>query len=432
VTARAEDWPQWLGLKRDGVWRETGIVEKFPPGGPKVRWRVPIGGGYAGPAVAAGRVYVTDRQLGQGVKNPENPFARPRLPGSERVLCLNESDGAVVWKYEYPCEYDISYQVGPRTTPLVADGKVYTLGAMGDLVCLRADSGALVWSKSFPKEYGLKSPMWGWSASPLLDGDRLICLVGGDGTTGVAFHKDTGKELWRALSASEPGYCPPTMIEAAGKRQVIIWHPEAINALNPETGEVYWSLPFPDPGKKVGAGMTITPPVQVGDYLFLSTFYSGPILLKLNAEKPGATVVWQGTSRNENKTDKLHTVMAYPVIRDGHIYGVDSYGELRCLKLETGERLWETYAPTSGKRERWGTAFLIPQGDRFFLFSEKGDLIIARLSPRGYEEIDRAHLLEPTSPAMSRDVVWSVPAFANRCCYARNDRELICVSLAKD
>src|SRR5262245_16908665 len=128
IPAWADDWPQWLGPKRDGVWREQGILEKFPAKGPVVRWRVPIGGGYAGPAVAGGTVYVTDRILPEGASNPDNPFTRKKVEGKERVLCIDKK-GKVVWKHEYECKYDIQYPAGPRTTPLISGGKVYTLGA---------------------------------------------------------------------------------------------------------------------------------------------------------------------------------------------------------------------------------------------------------------------------------------------------------------
>lgn len=423
---RADDWPQWLGPQRDGVWRETGILEKFPEGGPKVRWRVPIGGGYAGPAVADGRVYVLDRQLAKGTKNPANPFQRGMIPGSERVVCLNEATGEIVWKHEYDCPYRISYPAGPRTTPVVKDGRVYTLGAMGDLFCLEAATGKVVWSQHFTKPpYNLQAPLWGWSAHPLLDGDKLICVVGGDGSTAVAFHKDTGKELWRALSANEPGYCPPMIYEFGGKRQLIIWHPEAVNGLDPETGKVYWSQPF-----ALRSGLSIPTPRKSGNDLFVTAFYNGPMMLRFEPGKPEPAVLWKGKSESEKQTDGLHAIICTPVLKDGYIYGVCSYGQLRGLKADTGERLWETFAATTGGRpERWANAFLIEQGDRFFLFNEKGDLIIARLSPKGYEELDRVHLLEPTGAA-GRDVLWSHPAFANRCMYARNDKEIICVSLA--
>src|SRR5262249_3661868 len=151
----------------------------------------------------------------------------------------------VIWKYEYDCTYKIAYPEGPRCTPVVHGGKVYTLGAMGDLLCLDADSGKVHWSKRFPDDYQAKPPLWGWASHPLVDGDKLFCLAGGEGRAVVAFHKDTGKELWKALSVEEIGYAPPIVIEAGGKRQLIAWHTEAVNALDPETGKLYWSEKHP-------------------------------------------------------------------------------------------------------------------------------------------------------------------------------------------
>ena len=264
-TLVADDWPQWLGPRRDSVWRETGIVEKFPTDGPPVLWHAKVGGGYAGPCVAQGRVYVTDRQLASGASNPADPFDRSVVRGVERVLCLNEADGELLWKHEYECPYTVSYPAGPRVMPQVSQGKVYTLGAEGNLLCLDASGGKPLWSHDFRKDFGIKAPMWGFAGHPLLDGNRLICLVGGEGSTVVAFDKDTGKELWRALSAEEPGYSSPIIYEAGGKRQLILWHPEAANSLNPETGEVYWSVPF-----KSRAGMTLATPRKLGDLLFFT------------------------------------------------------------------------------------------------------------------------------------------------------------------
>jgi outer membrane protein assembly factor BamB len=440
-SARADDWPQWLGPKRDGVWRETGILQKFPPGGPKIRWRAPVGQGYSGPAVAGGRVYLTDYLLAPGARAGD-PFSQDAVAGKERVLCLDEPTGKLLWKYEYDVTYEISYPAGPRTTPVVAGGKVYTLGVMGDLLCLDAARGTVLWSKNFPKDFGARVPMWGFSASPLLDGDRLICLVGGQDHVAVAFHKDTGKVLWHALSALQPGYAPPVIYPIGGKRQLIIWHPEAVNALDPETGKVYWSQPFGnarDRGRRVvKAGLTIPTPRfdPKRNLLFVTAFYDGPLMLKLNGtDRP--TVLWKGSGRGERpeQTTGLHSIMPTPFLVGGYIYGVCSYGELRCLNEETGERIWETYKATVGKSLRWGNAFLVKQGDRFILFNELGDLIIAKLSPQGYDEISRANILEPTNRMAApkgRRVIWSHPAYANRSVYARNDRELVCVSMAAD
>lgn len=407
----AADWPQWLGPERDAVWRETGILRRFPTNGPSFRWRTPIGTGYAGPAVAKGRVYVTDR-----------------VGATERVLCLNQADGKILWEHADECPYTISYAAGPRATPVVDEGKVYTLGAQGDLRCLAAGSGQVLWSRALTKDFGIQTPVWGFAGHPLIEENKLICLVGGTGSVVVAFDKNTGKELWRALSAKEPGYVPPMIYEAGRRRQLIVWHPESLNSLDPETGRVFWTQPF-----ESRVGLCVSTPRQLGDLLFVTAFYNGPLMMRLDATQPTAQVLWRGKSSSEQKTDGLHSIMSTPFLEDGHIYGVCSYGQLRCLKADTGERLWETFAATTGGQPlRWANAFLIKNGDVFFLPNEKGDLIIARLSPRGYEDLSRAHLLEPVNHDCGRNVVWSHPAFANRCIYARNDREIICVSLAAE
>src|SRR5262249_26110643 len=160
---------------RDSVWRESGIIDKFPAGGPPVRWRAAIGPGYSGPIVAQGRVYLTDRQMAREASNPTDPLERGAVRGSERVLCLNETDGQVLWHYEYECPYTVSYPAGPRVAPLVRDGKVFTLGAEGNLFCMDAKDGKIIWSKDFKKDFGVPTPLWGFAGHPLLDGNRLIC-----------------------------------------------------------------------------------------------------------------------------------------------------------------------------------------------------------------------------------------------------------------
>jgi outer membrane protein assembly factor BamB len=424
----ADDWPQWLGPQRDSVWRETGILQKFPTNGVTVRWRTPVGGGYAGPAVAQGRVYVIDRQLNKGANNPKDPFQRGVIPGTERVVCLDEPTGKILWQREYDAPYTVSYPAGPRATPLVADGKVFTLGAEGSLLCLDTKDGKVIWAHDFKADYHIPTPMWGFSACPLLDGDKLICLVGGSNTTAVAFNKDTGKEIWRALSSKEPGYCPPVIIESGGKRQLIVWHPQAVNGLDPETGKVWWSEPC-----DIRSAMTIPTPRKMDDLLYFTCFYNGSMMLRLEHDKPAAKLLWQSKKVSEKDTDALHCTMATPFLESGYIYGVCSYGQLRCLKAYTGERLWETLDATTNdhKEMRWANAFIVKNGGRFFLFNEKGDLIIAKLSPKGYEEISRAHILEPTNTAAGRDVVWTHPAYANKSIYARNDKEIVCVNLAE-
>ncbi len=436
AAVKADDWPQWLGPQRDGVWRETGILEKFPKDGPKVRWRFELSNGYSGPAVANGRVYITDRVLAKDAKNPSNPFAKDPVKGEERVFCLNDKDGKEIWHYFYPCTYEVAYPNGPRATPVVDDGRVYTLGTMGDLYCFNEKDGKVVWSKNLPKDYEAPVPLWGFAAHPLIEGDKLICLVGGKDSVVVAFDKKTGAEKWKALSVKEDhiGYVPPTLVKVGAKKQLIIWHPEGVNGLDPETGAFLWQTEK----LKWKNELTVSTPVLDDDKLFITAFYEGAMVLKLDKDKPGATVVWKAKDRGEapEQTTTLHSIIPTPYIRDGYVYGVCSYGELRCLKLEDGSRVWEDLRATGNQTkptERWANAFLTPQGDRWFLFNEKGDLIIAKLSPKGYEEIDRTHLLDPTTVlAKNRNVLWSHPAYANKSIYVRNDKEIVCFSLAAE
>jgi outer membrane protein assembly factor BamB len=424
-SVRADDWPQWLGPKRDSVWRETGLIEVFPENKLPVKWRVPIAGGYSGPAVAGGKVFVTDFAKESG-KEFNNPGQRAELNGKERVHCLDAATGKEIWTHEYDCPYAISYPAGPRATPTVAAGKVYVLGAEGYLHCLSAETGKVVWSKELKKDYKCDSPIWGFCAHPLVDGNKLICVVGGEGSTAVAFDKDSGTELWRAIEARHPGYCPPTIIEAANTRQLLIWDASKLNSLNPETGKKLWSFDLAPQ-----YDMAIAAPRQFGDLLFASSIGNVGACLKLSSDKPGAELLWKETARNG-----VPCANSTPILTDGMIYGVDcQQGPLRGVKLETGERVWETYIPTTGKpgeRASHGTAFLVKHQDRFFLFSETGDLILAKLSAAGYEELSRFHVLEPTQECFGRAVIWSHPAFANKCCFARNDKEIVCVSLAKE
>jgi outer membrane protein assembly factor BamB len=428
---RAADWPQWLGPDREGVWRETGLLDKFPRGGPKVLWRKPLGTGYSGPAVAGNRVYVMDRIRPKDAQGKPARPTRAGIPGTERTLCLSAADGKLLWKDEYNCPYTISYPSGPRTTPLVRGNRVYTLGAMGHLRCLDAATGQVRWAKNLLKEYHLDGPpFWGYAGHPLLDGDLLYCLAGGEGSAVVAFHKDTGKEVWRALTTEEIGYSPPVLIRAAGKRQLIVWLSESVNSLDPATGRPYWTLPYPANGKPQRPAVNIATVRRQGNLLFLSTYYDGPMMLQLAEDKPAAKVLWKGKKAKVRRPDGLHILMAAPVLKGGYVYGVGAYGDLRCLRADTGEQLWQTYKATAGKAADCASAFLVPQGDRFIICNDLGDLILARLTPKGYQEIDRVHILDPIHLAFGRMVVWSHPAFAHRCVFARNDKEIICLSLA--
>ncbi len=431
-SVQADDWPQWMGPQRDAVWREQGIVETFPTNGPIVRWRVAVERGYCGPAVVADKLYMMDRIPGPKYERKPGDKTIPALAGNERVLCLNANTGEKIWQHEYDCPYRIGYPSGPRATPVVAAGKVFTLGAMGDLLCLNSVKGGVVWERHLLKDYALEPPTWGFAVHPLLDGDRLICMVGGSNTVVVAFDKNTGKELWTALTAQEIGYAPPAIHTINGKRHLIIWHPEAISGLDPETGKLLWTRKYPIEGKLQRPEVTIASPRVSGNKIFVTSFYHGATLLQISGDPPTANVLWNRHSSSESElNDGLHTTMSTPVFKNDYIYGICGGGELRCLSAKNGDRVWENTTAV-GKPGLFASAFFIENGDRFFIWNDQGELIIARLTPKSFEEISRAKLLETSENTRGRDIVWCHPAFANRCAYMHNGKELICVSLAKE
>ena len=424
----AEDWPQWRGAERLAVWTETGIVEELPDE-LLVRWRTPVRSGYSGPAVADGRVFITDWQ--------EDPESRT-LDGSERVLALDEETGEVLWTHEWPTSYrmlSIAYAIGPRATPTVDGDRVYVVGGTGRLFCLDVETGDILWQKDYIAEYDTSVPVWGIVSAPLVDGERLITVVGGEpDALVIAFNKHTGEEIWRAIeTGTEMGYGQPVIYEAGGVRQLIVWHPAALASLNPETGELYWEQPW-----DVAMGVTVPTPVRSGDYLLVSQFFAGSMMVRLNQDRPAATHLWQGQSRSELKgeTDTIHAMVTTPIIIGDHVYGIDSYGELRALDARTGERIWESGEMTP--QERWSTAFFVQHEDRWFVNNEDGDLILAQFTPEGYVELDRTQLIQPTSTSGTRTphgriaariVNWSHPAYANGHIIHRNDREIIRASL---
>ncbi|HEV7279772.1 MAG TPA: PQQ-binding-like beta-propeller repeat protein [Pirellulaceae bacterium] len=423
LAMRADDWPQWLGPNREATWNETGIVDGFSEGGPKIKWRVPVGYGYSGPAVADGKVYVADFVKASG-ELTNNPGARDRLSGQERLLCLDAATGKQLWAFAEDRQYALSYPGGPRCTPTVDGDLVFFLGAEGDLVCLKTADGSVVWKKKLTQEYQTETPIWGFAAHPLVVGDLLYCVVGGQGTVAVAFDKRTGKEVWRALSAPEPGYSPPTQIEQNGKPVLAVWHPEALNGLDLATGAVLWSVPL-----KPSYGMSIMAPRQEGDILFAAGIGNVGAAVRLPKGEGEPDVLWRSNVRTG-----VHPVNSTPYVLDGVIYGNDGEsGGIIAAKLIDGERLWQSFEATTteGRPVRQATVFLVRNADRFFLFNDQGELIIAKLSPEGYEEIDRAKIVEPTQQVNNRTVVWSHPAFAERSCFARNDKEIVCVDLAK-
>ncbi|HZZ72448.1 MAG TPA: PQQ-binding-like beta-propeller repeat protein [Pirellulales bacterium] len=408
----AEDWPQWRGVHRDGVWRETGLVEKFASQELKLRWHVPVGSGYSGPTVAAGRVYLTDRQ------------AEPKQ--IERIRCFDEQTGRELWTKEYDCVYDkVGYVAGPRACVTVADGRAYALGTMGNLHCLDAKSGEILWKKDLNAEYKIRMPIWGIASAPLVEADLLIVQVGGEKACLVAFDRKTGEERWRALD-DNASYSAPIVIEQAGQRVLVCWTGDNLVGLAPASGKVFWKYPT-KPTKMV---INIGTPVLNGERLFLSCFYDGAYLLRVPADKLAVEEIWKRRGKNEEQTDALQSIISTPVFLGDYLYGVDSYGQLRCLDAKTGDRIWENLTATP--KARWSTIHFVRNGDKMWMFNERGELIIGKLSPEGFQEISRAKLISPTQEQLRQrnGVCWSHPAFADRCVFERNDEELVCASLA--
>ncbi len=418
---RADDWPQWMGPKRDNIWREEGILEKFPAGGPKKLWTAPLSGGYAGPAVVGDRLYVTDYVKKTG-ETDEGNFDRKETTGTERVWCLDATTGKQVWKHEYPVKYAISYPAGPRATPTVDGELVYTLGAEGKLIAFAAKDGKIVWQKELKELYKTRSALWGYAAHPMIDGDKLITLAGGEGSHVVAFDKKTGKELWKSQSQKEQGYSPPTIITAGGVRQLIVPGPTAIRALDPETGKRLWSEAY-----DATSGSVIMTPIVYKDYLYFGGYQSKNILLKLAKDKPAVTVEWKDKPKSG-----ISAVNVQPFLQDDTLYGFDDNGTMYAVELPSGKRLWESTDLVGGAAKGSETAFLVKNGGRFISFTEKGDLVLCKLSKEKYEEIDRAKgIMKTTNTAFGRPVVWCPPAYANKRMYVRNDKEIACFDLAK-
>ncbi len=412
-TVSADDWPQWRGANRDGVWKETGIIEKFDSPRIEWKWRVPISSGYSGPTVADGRVYVMDR-----VVEPKE---------IERVHCFEWRTGSALWSHDYECQYGgVGYQAGPRASVLVNEGRAYSLGSTGQLCCLDAVNGQVLWERDLKQQYAIRVPNWGIAASPVIEDDLLIVQIGGAGDACLAaFDRVTGQPRWQALS-DDASYSAPIVIDQAGRRVLVCWTGNRIVGLDPATGDLYWQYPFPWEKWPIG----IATPVVRNELLLLSEAHKGSLLLQVSQASTQVEKRWHRRREDLENDAALHCLISTPYIDGQFIYGADSSGVLRCLRLETGEQVWEDR--TAVPENRWATIHLVRNADRTWLFNERGELIIAHLTPDGFDEISRAKLIDPTTDQLRRrdGVTWSHPAFAYRHVFARNDKELVCADLS--
>jgi outer membrane protein assembly factor BamB len=402
---RADDWPQWRGPDRDGVCRETGLQRLFPAGGLKVRWRAPVGWGFSSPVVAQGRVYLADSEV-----------VKPQA--KERIHCFDETAGKVLWTYSYDVAYedwafDPKQEIGPVATPIVQNGKVYAVGRLGHLFCLDARKGDVLWRKNLEKEYQVAFAPG--APSPLIEGDLLILFIGGKpGACVIALHKDTGREVWRALDESLT-FSSPIVITTGGKRQLIVWTQESVTSLDSATGKTYWRQRLLTSNE-----YAVSTPVFYNDRLLV-----GGLMFQLDPDKPAAKVLWPDSKAPARRV-LSHTSTA--LFQGDHLFSAKSTGELVCLEASTGKQVWETAKVTDLKNG--ASIHLTPNGDTVLLYTDKGELIRARLTAQGYKEISRVAVLEPTCTFAVRKVAWSPPAYANRHIFARNGKALICASLA--
>ena len=397
----ASDWPQFRGPNRDNRLDEN----IAPPKDLKILWRQPVGPGYSNPIVAGGRVYLSDAQLA----NPKS---------LERILCFDEKTGEPLFTHSYdPAYADWVFKdpvgMGPTSTPLAHDGKVYSFGMMGHLHCVDAATGNIIWQKDLMKEYQVKefSP----HASPLIEKNLLILNMGGKNAAVVAFDKDSGKEIWKALN-EEPSNSSPIVISAGGRRQLIFWTLSSLSSLDPATGQVLWREHLITDNPFTGS----TPFYDEKQNLLLA----GGLVLKMDPAKPAATILWPA---DKARAKRILGPTSTPLLRGNEIFWLNPDKDLVCLDATTGKELWKSdklTPPGTGNELN-----LTPCGEIVFIYTDEGNLITAQLTREAYKEFSRSHLIDPTYPFGGRKVNWAGPAYANGKIFVRSDREIVCAAL---
>lgn len=404
--AVATDWPQFRGPNRDGKWDDSEILESFSRKGLKIRWRHAVGGGFSSPVVAEGRVFVFDVEL-------TKPTSR------ERLHCFEERTGRVLWNYVYEEHYGEWAFVpergaGPTATPIIEQDRIYAVGANGYTHCLDVKTGSVIWQKNIGQEYTVEE--MSCRPSPLIEGPLLFVFTGAKpGATVLALDKLTGKEIWKALD-DHVSNSSPIVITSAGRRQLIVWSDNSIASLDPAKGHIYWRELM-----STSNNDSVATPVFEGNRLLVSG-----LMIELNSDRPAATFRWP---ENRVASKRLLSNTSTPVLQRDYIYSCKSPGELVCLEAASGRQVWSTNSVTTLKNG--ASIHITPQGSGFFLFTDEGNLIHAELSPAGYREISRAHLIDPTWPFAGNKFVYAPPAFANRHVFARSEAEVVCASLER-
>lgn len=371
------------------------MAEDWPEEGLEVRWKRSIGGGYAGVSVTGRHVVTLDRQ-----KSPKEV---------ERILCFDAETGETLWTHEDPVEYGkLDYGTGPRAAPTIHDGRVYTVGAVGQMNCLDLASGRVLWSTHFLKDRFGRLQEWGYSGSPFIFEDLVIVQPGAEFAGSIAaLDRKTGATIWSALSDAA-GYSTPILIEVGNRPQLVCWTPSHVRALDPRRGLPLWSVPYP-----VTYGVSIATPAFHQGTLVVCGYWEGSKAIRPAADG-SATLLWE-----ENRF--LRGLMSQPLCRDGHVYLLDKQHGLTCFELSTGKKLWDDgHALTPRGRNPHAALVSLDGTDRVVALNANGELVLARLSPEGYEEKARAKILGET---------WAHPAFTGERVYARSDTEIVCVAL---
>jgi outer membrane protein assembly factor BamB len=394
VAAVGADWPGPLGPTRDGVSPERGLLASWPPKGPPRLWSREVGEGFSGPAVAGDALVLFHR-----------------VGGDEVVELLDAATGRGKWKFAYASPYSDRFGRGdgPRATPLVSDGRVWTLGAGGVLTCLTLADGAKVWLRDLSADYAPRPGFFGVGTSPLLEGGRLLVNVGAAGAGVVAFDAATGKELWRATDHGA-SYASPVGANIGGVRHAIFFTREGVLSLDPATGAVRFARRW---RSRLDASVNAATPLVAGDWVFVTASYGTGALL-LRCKRDGTEQVWKGDG-------VLSSQYVTPVVRDGFLYGCDGRADagsvaLRCVELEKGKVLWS--------KESFGCASVTLADGRLILLTDEGDLVLAACSPDGYHELSRAAVLDAP--------VRALPALSGGRFFARDNGRLVCWDLRRE
>jgi outer membrane protein assembly factor BamB len=391
--AHAQDWPQFQGPNRDGKYPGTDLTPVLPKAGPPLVWKRAVGQGFSGPVVAAGKLVLFHR-----------------TGDKETVECLEAATGREVWRFEYPTGYrdDFGFDEGPRSTPAIVSGRVYTFGAEGMLHCLDFATGKKLWAVDTHQQFDVRKGFFGAACSPLVEGNAVLLNIGGAKPSGlVAFDRESGKLLW-AVSRDEASYSSPVVATAGNLRSVFCFTRHGLIGADPVTGRIRFEFPW---RARMQASVNAATPLVIGDLVFISASYqTGAALLQV----AGSAVkkVW-------SSDDSLSNHYATSIAHNGYLYGFhgrQEYGpSLRCVQLQTGRVMWSV--------ESFGSGTLMLAGERLIVMKESGELVIAAGDPKAFQAISKAQVISGT--------VRAYPALAQGRFYVRNDKSLVCVSLKK-